>query len=132
MFRLEMPFIDRASKRGSVLRWHKIVGDRVEFGDEILDIKIKVMHKETKPSVLTRITSRFRGKEVDIFHKLEYRRVIAVDAGELRTVETEAGTDVQIGSLLGILTSSKEEEVDRGRLDEALTFRVVTNLIEPA
>jgi pyruvate dehydrogenase E2 component (dihydrolipoamide acetyltransferase) len=79
---LEMPKLSDTMTEGTVLKWHKQVGDRIEIGDILADI-------ETDKATM----------EMEAF-----------DEGVLTEIRIPAGVSASIGSILGVLNGNSNIE----------------------
>ena len=132
-FKLVMPYIDRTAKRGSITKWHKAQGDRVGYGDDLLDMKIEeieVLRRSTTPkSILANINP----KDTYSCDRWEwFVRLTSSDMGVLRRIAVREGTLLEAGDLLAVLTTDDSESLE-GTDEEwadASDFRVVVDTIE--
>jgi pyruvate/2-oxoglutarate dehydrogenase complex dihydrolipoamide acyltransferase (E2) component len=106
--RLVVPYVDRLIKGGAVAAWHKREGDRVDYGDDLVDLEASV-----------------RG--------VTLVRVTASDSGVVRRISASEGTERQEGELLALLSTEPDEPVDEAPAAVAASsvFRVVANIVDP-
>jgi len=142
-FKLVMPSVDPLMKGGIVGKWYKAEGDRVEYGDDLVEVKVELtisaigidgaleqnirLIKDSgsiRDNYLARVTVP---KAIVLV-----ARLTSSDVGVLRRIEIKEGTYGEVGSLLAILSTE-----DRGvtnpldeDLREASEFRIVANLVE--
>ena len=141
-FKLVMPSVDRLMKGGVVDKWHKTEGDHVDYGDDLVDVKVEItMSVLDRGSMDQRIRLLKDGgtvRDKDLAYITNERALILVarvtssDVGVLRRIETKEGTYGEVGSLLAILSigdHGSTNPLDED-LREASEFRVVTNVVE--
>ncbi len=138
--RLTMPFVNRLSHRGIIVRWHKKVGDRVRFGDDLLDIDMQIggvpamsrgerIRHLVKPQASPPDNSR-AGEKGDELGAVISVRVTSADSGYLRWVEAPEGSERNVGDLLALMTvEAGEPLVDgEGTVEKSGTFKVAVNI----
>jgi pyruvate/2-oxoglutarate dehydrogenase complex dihydrolipoamide acyltransferase (E2) component len=119
--RLEMPFVAKQIRSGSVACWHLGEGDQFGFGTDLCDVLIT---------------------EVDTFDKAHSDRLVPVDVryhvrirssepGILRSILSTVGSDVVVGDLLAMVSTNPGEVTDELSPVGAPTLRVVADMIRP-
>ena len=108
--RLEMPFVAKAMRHGTVAQWHVGEGSVIDFGSDLCDVLITEMdHRQTTVPVSYRV------------------RIRASEPGILRAINAVEGSLVAIGDLLGVVSTDPSEPVDAEPAVGALAMRVVAN-----
>lgn len=139
--KLTMPSVDRLMKGGVVVKWHKAEGDQVDYGDDLVDVKIElamsVLDRGSPEQGIRLLKDGGSVRDADLAEFTNERgliligRVTASDVGVLRRIEIKEGAYGEMGSLLAILSTEENEPMNS--LDEdfekASEFRVVTNLV---
>jgi pyruvate/2-oxoglutarate dehydrogenase complex dihydrolipoamide acyltransferase (E2) component len=96
LLKLVFPYYSRIVQGGKVSRWHKAPGDRVDFGEDLLEVAV------------TGITSPMRpGKSASI--------TIAVTSsavGVLRSILVPEGGECQVGEPVAVLSIDPEEPLE--------------------
>lgn len=138
-FKLVMPSVDRLMKGGVVGKWYKAEGDRVDYGDDLLDVKVELtMSVLDRGSMEQRIRLLKDGGSVrdndlaDITNEralMLIMRVTSSDAGILRRIDAKEGHYGEVGSLLAVLSTEDHGSTNAPDKDltEASEFRVVVN-----
>lgn len=138
-FKLLMPSVDRLMKGGIVGKWHKNEGDHVDYGDDLVDVKVELMMRTPQRSLDQDIRLLLDGGSVrdrDLASVAGDGAIMVVcvtssDVGVLRRIEVKEGAYGEAGSLLAVL--STEDHGSTNPLDEDLReaseFRVVANLV---
>lgn len=141
LLKLVMPSVDRLMKGGVVDKWHKTEGAHVDYGDDLVDVKVEItMSILDRGSMEQRIRLLKDGGSVrdsDLASITNERaliliaRVTSSDVGVLRRIEIREGTYGEVGSLLAILSTADHESTNPlpEDLRGASEFRVVANLI---
>lgn len=140
-FKLVMPSVDRRMKGGVVCKWHKAVGDYVDYGDDLVDVKVEIAVNALGRSVEQKIRLVMNGNPVDqegLANDMSHRtgvlvaRVTSSDVGVLRRIETAEDAYAEVGGVLAVLSSEEHGPADPpdGDLREASEFRIVANLVE--
>ncbi|MEH2032223.1 MAG: hypothetical protein V7K67_21670 [Nostoc sp.] len=132
LFKLLMPYINKGTEGGIFIQWYKEVGDKIDYGDDIFEVKVEEEKNnlvfETPESVLASLAEP--EKTSDKIHKLDMLvRVCSADTGFLRCIYAQEFVYQEIGLLLAIITTDMNEEINESKLEEASTFRVVANII---
>ena len=141
-FKLVMPSVDRLMKGGVVGKWHKTEGDHVDYGDDLVDVKVEltmsVLDRGSLEQGIRLLKDIGSVRDTDLADFTNERgliliaRVTSSDVGVLRRIETKEGAYGEVGCLLAIL--STEEHGPTNPLDEELReaseFRVVANVVE--
>jgi hypothetical protein len=126
--RLVVPPFDRAARRGSVTRWLKAVGERVRYGEDLVDITVEEIALTARSgsarSVLGAATPDVPVTQGGMDWPL---RVTASDEGVLRRIEVGAGGHFEIGDALALLSTEADEPIEAA---PATQFRVVVNPLE--
>jgi multidrug efflux pump subunit AcrA (membrane-fusion protein) len=127
---------------GTIVKWYKTEGDKINYGDDLLDIEVKnnlwsgkplseriktitgTKHVEINDVVLMNDNSQ----QVTVFHI----RIISSDMGILRKIYVKKGEYRDVGSTLALLTTDENESLDEAEnvLNQASTFRVIANTIQ--
>jgi hypothetical protein len=139
-FKLTMPAVDRLMKGGVVGKWHKAEGEHVNYGDDLVDVKVELTMSAIDASLEQRIrliedSGAMRDKNLACATVAKaivlIARLTSSDVGVLRRIETKEGIYGEVGSLLAILSTE-----DHGAtvplaedLREACELRVVANLV---
>lgn len=142
LFRLTMPPINRMVRTGTITRWLKSEGERVEYGDDLFEARVEIERRRfVYSTVAARIrrltqTAPLRAKDFmpaqsthgPAFHV----RITASDTGVLQRIYTREAATVAVGDLLALLTSESTEPLDETpqAVTRASAFRVVTNVPE--
>ncbi len=135
ILKVSVPAADAAFRGGYIARWHKRVGDAVEFGDDICDVAIDefMALQRTKRASLLGSTSKLRKRRVkDGYDLREGRgqvtiRLTSAEGGvRLHEVIVPEGGRVQIGSLVALL--SPEGDGSPADLEGAPDARVAVNM----
>lgn len=127
---------DKSIRHFSVLKWHKLEGDTVAYGEALCDVWADEGHRLYRPRRPDRVLS-FLGKRSSTRYLTKTRnlllRIISSDVGVLRQVYTQAGATVEVGGLLALLTTDEDEDLaaSDGRSANTSTFRVVANDVHP-
>jgi pyruvate/2-oxoglutarate dehydrogenase complex dihydrolipoamide acyltransferase (E2) component len=116
LLKLVLPYYSRVVQVGKVVHWHKAPGDRVDFGEDVLDVAVTV-------------TSPMRpGKSAHITIG-----VTASAVGVLRSILAPEGAECQVGKPLAVLSTDPDEPL--GGFAEALPrlseFHAVANPLLP-
>src|SRR5439155_13472022 len=135
----------------SILKWLKAEGERVQSGDDLVDVKIEEKTMITRPPGLRQLieqltdpnfamrvsqtmnqTMEHPGRSAYTTVKIGNRpgpvfRVRSSDAGTLRKIQAPEGTQCEMGQLLALLTTEDNEALadSDNALAEANVFRVV-------
>lgn len=137
-----IPYIDRMVQGGTIVKWYKTEGDKINYGDDLLDIEVKnnlwsgkplseriktitgTKHVEINDVVLMNDNSQ----QVTVFHI----RITSSDMGILRKIYVKKGEYRDVGSTLAHLTTDENESLDEAEnvLNQASTFRVIANTIQ--
>ena len=138
--RLVMPFVNRLSHRGIIVRWHKKVGDCVRFGDDLLDIDMQVggvpamsrgerIQYLVKPQDSAPGNNR-TGEKGDGPGAVISVRVTSADSGFLRRVDAPEGSEKNVNDLLAMMATDAATVLIDGddAASMAVTFRVAVNL----
>ena len=140
-FKLLMPSVDRLMKGGLVGRWLKHVGDRVDYGDDLVEITVEIEMTTIAGDLQAKIRQIKDGGSLSD-RKLEKRRVsvpmvllvrvTSSDRGVLRRIEIPEGGYGEVGGLLAVLSDDENGVANpsSGDLNGASEFRVITNLYE--
>lgn len=138
ILKLVMPPVDRMIQGGTIIRWYKVEGERVEYGDDLFDMMTAQKNNCVK-TLAEQIKQMTTGKVLAVQDILDsditpdgpssFVRVTSSDVGYLRRIYSPEGTRQDIGALLAVLTTDRNESPD---LDpsEACVFRVVANVLE--
>jgi pyruvate/2-oxoglutarate dehydrogenase complex dihydrolipoamide acyltransferase (E2) component len=128
--RLEFPSLPTPVSGALVARWHVSEGDRVEFGDDLVDLTITEIEHLSRP----RRRGNLRRAESDrrVGRRVQFDvRLTASEPGVLRHVTAAPETAVAVGDVLAILSTDPHEPVDRASAGAA-AFRVVANTLDVA
>ncbi|MBL1209292.1 hypothetical protein [Geminocystis sp. GBBB08] len=135
LFKLTLPIINKKIEGGRIICWYKEVGDWVDYGDELCEIQIEKKKKlnRNKSPIDILFGSSNQG---DRFSKFiiagEKLKICVSDIGFLRLINIPEKKEVNIGDLLAILTTEKDElipdNINSVNLDQLTNFRVVINL----
>lgn len=132
LFKLLMPYINKGTEGGIFIQWYKEAGDRIDYGDDIFEVKIEEEKNnlvlETPESVIASLTEP--EKTSDKIHKLDRLvRVCSADIGFLRRTYVQEFVYQEVGALLAVITTALDEEIDESNLEETSVFRVIPNVI---
>jgi len=140
LLKLVMPQVNRMIHAGAVCRWHKAEGERVDYGEDVCDVRVDIERRRLAHplsdiiGLLTgssRLTATELQREAPGQTPFFIVRLTASDAGILRRICAPEGTGAPVGGLLALLTTDLDEAPDLG--DEALrragAFRVVANAV---
>ena len=132
---MRMPYINKQMSEGVVLRWHAGEGDRVEYGQPVLDLevdRVKLMLRSKSDAFLTSFDEEdeedpaareFRNRtNIRVAH-----RVVASDHGYLRRIEAGPGDRVHVGDLLALISVAPDDELGG---EPSGDFRAVINVLE--
>jgi pyruvate/2-oxoglutarate dehydrogenase complex dihydrolipoamide acyltransferase (E2) component len=119
--RLEMPFVAKQIRSGSVACWHLGEGDQFGFGTDLCDLVID--HVDT---IRRAHPERIVPKRVS--HSV---RIRASESGILRSILATEGRAVSVGELLGVVSTDPAEPVDGPPPVDAPALRVVADPILP-
>ena len=140
-FKLLMPSMDRLMKGGVVGKWHKMEGDHVGYGDDLVDVRFEIVMTVLEGSLEQKIRQSkdygSSGSKERESRRIEtpmtlVARVTSSDTGVLRRIEAGEGEYRDVGGLLAVFSSedggftNPPDEHLRG----ASEFRVVANLVE--
>lgn len=141
-FKLVMPAVDRLMKGGVVAKWHKTEGDHVDYGDDLVDVKVELAMSELERGPLKQgfglSTDVGSGRDTNPADLANERglilivRITSSDVGVLRRIEAKEGAYGEVGGLLAILSTEEHGPTDSldEELREASEFRVVANVVE--
>jgi len=112
LLKLVMPYIDRMIQSGSIFKWCKTEGESVNYGEELLHVKVVHQDHHTMMGLIC-ITSS--------------------DMGIIRRIYAQEGAHHRVGDLLAVLGTDANESIDETdlMLTQASAFRVVVNFDEP-
>jgi hypothetical protein len=113
--RLEMPFVTKQVRSGSVESWHLREGDHIDFGADLCDLLIAQVHKLDTAH-----------PERMVPRRVSYRvRIRASESGVLRSIRATEGSEVRVGDLLAVVSTDPGESIDL--LPDTPALRVVTD-----
>jgi len=140
ILRLVVPQINRMIPGGSVLKWHVAEGQRVGFGDDLLDLTAQLAGRTIRP-LADRIRTMTEARRIHVQDVVDLEqgapaatvsfRITASDVGILRRICAPEGTYGDVGALLAVLTTGEDEpcELPETLVATASLFRVVPNVI---
>ena len=140
LMKLVMPQVNRMMQGASIVTWHRGVGDRVGYGDDLLDVQVVLeIPRYTNPlgekiRALAQIGSRgghapvaARGSCAASF----LVRITSSDTGILQRICAREGEQRTVGDLLAVL--APDDDAPAGEEDSAMrqasAFRVVANIL---
>jgi pyruvate/2-oxoglutarate dehydrogenase complex dihydrolipoamide acyltransferase (E2) component len=130
ILKLELPALEWGVRTGAVARWHKLPGDRIEYGDVICDVAGRQSEAvaRTKDAFHLADPSSYRpvkpGRRVV---RMQVRfQLLAAEPGFLREVQAQEGDLVQVGGLLALVSTEGSEPV----APATSTMRVAARLEE--
>jgi hypothetical protein len=146
-----MPPYFRVIEGGTIVKWHKSEGDFVEYGDDLLDVRVErvritnTIKEPTAGEWLRRLNKEMKkhnegvhqgvlaeagqaNSELDFktWDAVAYLRISSSDMGSLRRIHARENEYRQVGELLAELSTAEDEPLD----GQVATFRVVPNLIQ--
>jgi hypothetical protein len=146
LMKLELPFFNRMFPGGFAHRWFKQVGDRIDYGEEVLEVRVEearvtktVGHYKPVAEWLQKGQQAAAGApqaaQPGSFKSWRCEvllRVTSSDVGYLRRIEVAADDYRETGALLAWLTSEKDEPIPEAGADapEASLFRVATSMVD--
>jgi hypothetical protein len=151
LLKFVMPNPGRGVGGTSIVKWHKAVGDRVQSGDDLVDVRIEEKTMITRPPGLRQLIEQLTdpgfatcvarmmdpnlerpGGSAYTTVKIGNRpapvfRVQSSDAGVLRKITAPEGTYCTIGQLLALVTTKDNEALQDSdtALAQAIVFRAV-------
>jgi hypothetical protein len=153
LLKLLMPYRDREFLGATVVKWHKVEGDVVNYGDDLIDIRISTVKGLRRPPYgkeeVDMLTDPEKAQRLMMENELfatgvdsseaEYgtvkrecfMRVSSSDRGVLRRICAVEGDYRLVGELLAVVTTEEKEpapESDQS-LAEASAFRAHLNYI---
>jgi len=138
ILKVTVPTADGAFRGGSILKWHKHKGDRIDFGDDLCDIAIDefMSLQRTKRASLLGSTSKLRTRKIKDAYDLREGRgqvIIRLTSAEhgvlLARVVVPAGGRVDIGSLIALMSGTDGDLT--GDTDGAPDARIAVNMPDP-
>lgn len=152
LFKLLLPTHHRLMSGAAIVQWHRAPGQLVDYGDDLLDIRIEegmttqgwsennvraliraqmamidvtddeLMLDKRQPAELTRVTAN------------AVIRISSSDRGWLRQIRVGQGERCKMGTCLAVLTSEQNESAEDtdDTLAGASPFRVAPALLDPA
>lgn len=129
---------------GSIAKWYKTEGERVRYGELILDIKIdRLRFRPDRPlqkatEILSQLSSSNSLKTLRANRETLYRnnvdlllRIVSADVGVLRQICAKQSEYRDVGAVLAVLTTEANEPLDLSPPDwsQASTFRIVPNIV---
>jgi len=101
---IEFPPISPAIEAGTVVKWHKAVGDDVSYGDDLFDIAIEEVTRMRR-SLSARVRKPSKAKYRKLSDISVLYRVTSMDSGTLSDVNAPEGTPIAVGDVVGHLDS---------------------------
>lgn len=127
---------------GSIAKWYKTEGERVSYGEVILDIKINQLsfRKDRALKTPTEILSQLSSSNYvnTIEASIQYKnnidillRIVSADVGFLRQICAKQSEYLDLGAVLAVLTTEVNEQIDLSQPDwsQASSFRIVPNIV---
>ncbi len=125
---LRMPYVSRQIRGGTILRWHKRPGDRVQTGDHLFDFRVDEIEKifRTGESWLTP-----SGTVLSTKRDLEFEmRVTASGTGFLHSIRAGAGAYCRAGQEVAYFVNAAGLDLSEPAWQDAPRLRVVTNFLD--
>ncbi len=157
LMKLVMAYTDDCGsmiRAGAITKWHKQEGERVEYGDDLFDMKVEEVAlpeaqlkrgegAQTSPGAIAKVAAKQMeadeeppeaapdGAERRLMG-IFYLRVTSSDRGVLRRIQASEGQRKQAGDVLAMLSSNGDEPVEQaaGNLGTATIFRIVANVFQ--
>lgn len=115
ILRLELPALEWGVQTGTVAKWHKQPGDRIEYGELICDVAGRQSEAvdRTKDALHLADPSTYRprtpGRRTV---RMQVRfRLLAAEPAFLRDVQAQEGDLVRVGGLLALVSTEESEPV---------------------
>ncbi len=135
---LLMPSIDRVISGGVVTKWLKAEGDEVEYGDDLVEIRVELKLMRSLKSFPEKIKLLAGGRTLDA-RDLEIVQddapgasysvcLTSSDMGFLRRIDAPEGTYREVGGPLALLSTGRDEPIDEASATSG--FRVVVNMVQ--
>ena len=136
--KVQFPFVHRLSEGGTIVRWYKQEGDAVSFGDDLLDIELRLVGWEVKgrdERIQTLIDHKqlqadeATPKPATAAQSQMLIRLSARESGVLQRIEASPGSLRAVGDVLGVIGHGAPEDERDGSVaaGNAGTFPVVVN-----
>lgn len=130
--RVELPKITAAVDTVRVVQWHRQVGDRVGYGEPLLDVVAEeVTRLRRRLTAGAALVEEGRGKAK--YRKLKDvsvpYRISSLDSGSLSSVLVGVGTLIREGDLVALLSSA--DGAPDGQAEGAPRARLVVNRVDP-
>jgi len=143
ILKLMMPHVNGMVQGGSIAQWFKAEGERVNYGEDLFDLKVEIRLRRAVRSLSEDLKSLAEGKELeaDSLRQVEERpsavflvRITSSDMGIMRRIYTQDGAHYRVGDLLAMLTTDENEPFDGPELaaSKASLFRVVPAPVQPS
>lgn len=141
LLKLLMPYVDRLTAGGVIVKWHRREGERVGYGDDLFDMRVEARVKKSEKSLGEKIqllkgARPLHEEDLEMVEEetpsLIYMvRVTSSDRGTLRRVAAAEGAYGAVGRLLAVFSTEDHDSLDRleEQLSQASEFRVVTNMV---
>lgn len=129
---------------GSIAKWYKTEGERVSYGELILDIKIeRVRFRPDRPlqkatEILSQLSSSNSLKTLRASRETLYHnnvdlllQIVSADVGVLRQICAKQSEYRDVGAVLAVFTTEANEPLDLSQPDwsQASKFRMVPNIV---
>lgn len=132
ILRLEVPNSDPSLTGGQVKKWHKNIGDRIGFGEEVCTLAYSdfaVLRRTARATLLSgKKRSRIKGG-VEAREGMVLVDVVLTssDKGILKEIVKKEGEPFVVGDDLGVVVTDEDEVVQEGWADSP-TMRITANM----
>jgi len=130
--KLVLPEFSKEVRSGTIARWHVVEGARVDFGADLFDLRVTERFKMARPGAANSVIHMGSSEPKLVRRTTDVLfRVVSADVGTLVSVLSPLGGSVDMGDIVGVVSTDPEAD---GPLSTPVadlpSVRVAVNLLE--
>ena len=133
ILRVDLPRLSAAMEGGTLIRWHKNVGDTVAFGEDLCDIQVEEVRRITRrlgplAAVRGKVKTGYRTTKGGVAVRF---RLSSMEQGVLAKILAPVGSRLESGTSLALITGTDGLASKPPEVANLHAARVKVNVLAP-